>query len=308
MKRLTYSARFLRPPGFFKRAEMREKPRRKTGPFENPVKRLVRLKEQERVFSQVPLERKVPVAKSVTTQLLKGVEGVPQVSAEVLERRLEFLLSPKAVDQQLSAKLRPGLTPYLAELYMWERQMRDLRRIYRAQYLKTLASVTDSERYRQYQQYLCTSQENRNKAEMKRRAIYARVKERAVLKDTMRIEKRVSQAIQLERLSKRKIGNVYFLHKLQKGFDRADTPELSTAPHEREILKESFELMPEDSDRYEVHVEPSKSPSERAAVAYKFFTDTGPSGRCSGSAHGTLPFPVYHLRQESKQLPQIKST
>ncbi|CDR94345.1 hypothetical protein, conserved [Babesia bigemina] len=296
----------MRYRGFFKRAEMREKPRRKTGPFENPVKRLVRLREKERVFSQVPLERKIPVVKPVTSQLLKGVEGVPQVSTEVLERRLEFLLSPKAVDQQLSAKLRPGLTPYLAELYMWERQMRDLRRIYRAQYLKTLASVTDAERYRQYQQYLDTSQENRNKAEMRRRAIYARVKERAVLRDTMRIEKRVSQAIQLERLSRRKMANVYFLHKLQRGFDRGDDPDPSTSPNERdvsvvdlakhlghpvedasnvkrqiktgrhffrEILKESFELMPEDSDRYEIHTDNSQSPSERAAVAYRFFTD-----------------------------------
>ncbi|ORM39553.1 Ubiquitin receptor RAD23b [Babesia sp. Xinjiang] len=300
------SARFLRPPGFFKRAEMREKPRRKTGPFENPVRRFVRLKEKERIFSQVPLERKVPVAKPVTTQLLKAVEGVPNVSSEVLERRLEFLLSPKAVDQQLSAKLRPGLTPYLAELYMWERQMRDLRRIYRAQYLQKLDSVVDAERYKQYQQYLNTSQERRDKAELKRRAIYARVKERAILRDTMRIEKRVSQAIQLERLSKRKIENVYFLHKLQRGFNPPSSEassvyvpdrdisivdlaknlghpvedasnikrKIKTGRHFfREILKESFELMPEDAERFDVHSEPSKTPSERAEIAYKFFSD-----------------------------------
>lgn len=59
IKRLNYSARFLRPPGFFKRAELREKPRRKTGPFENPVRRFVRLQEKERLFSQAPLERLV---------------------------------------------------------------------------------------------------------------------------------------------------------------------------------------------------------------------------------------------------------
>ncbi|GFE54085.1 DNA repair protein [Babesia ovis] len=306
VKRLNYSARFLRPPGFFKRAEMREKPRRKTGPFENPVRRFVRLKEKERVFSQVPLARKVPVAKPVTTQLLKPIEGVPSVSNDVLERRLEFLLSSKAVDQQLSAKLRPGLTPYLAELYMWERQMRDLRKIYRAQYLKKLDSVVETERHRQYQQYLHVTQERRNKAELKRRAIYSRVKERAIMRDTMRIEKRVSQAIQLERLSKRKIGNIYFLHKMQKGFDPHSGAESSPSVTDRDIsivdlakylghpvedassikrkiktgrhffrdiLKESFELMPEDSDRYEVRSVPSKTPTERAEIAYKFFSD-----------------------------------
>lgn len=101
---------------------------------------------------------KVPVAKPVSTQLLKSVEGVPKVSSEVLERRLAFLLSDKAVEQQKSAKLRPGLTPYLAELYMWERQMRDIRRIYRAQYLQKLDSVTEAERLRQYQDFLNTSQ------------------------------------------------------------------------------------------------------------------------------------------------------
>ncbi|GIX63010.1 DNA repair protein [Babesia caballi] len=235
MKRLSYAARFLRPPGFFKRAEMREKPRRKTGPFENPVRRFVRLKEKERLLSQVPLERKVPVAKPVTTKLLQGVEGVPKVSSEVLERRLEFLLSQRAVDQQLSAKLRPGLTPYLAELYTWERQMRDLRRVYRAQYLQKLAAVTEAERHKQYQQYLNAAQENKDKAELKRRAIYARVKERAVMRDTLRIEKRVSQAIQLERLSKRKIGNVYFLHKLQRGFDPPSGQDASPVASERDV-------------------------------------------------------------------------
>ncbi|EDO07259.2 uncharacterized protein BBOV_IV009050 [Babesia bovis T2Bo] len=304
--RLTYSARFLRPPGFFKRAEMREKPRRKTGPFENPVRRFVRLKEKERIFSQVPLARKVPVAKPITTSFLQPIEGVPKVSQDVLQRRLEFLLSSKAVDQQLSAKLRPGLTPYLAELYMWERQMRDLRKIYRTQYLQKLDSVVESERHRQYQQYIDSSQERRDKAELRRRAIYARVKERAILKDTMRIEKRVSQAIQLERLSKRKIANIYFLHKMQKGFNPPMTDESTPAvvdrdisivdlakylgyPVEdassikrkiktgrhffRDILKESFELMPEDAERFEVEVEQSKSPSERASIAYKNFSD-----------------------------------
>lgn len=306
IKRLNYSARFLRPPGFFKRAELREKPRRKTGPFENPVRRFVRLQEKERLFSQAPLERKVPVAKPVSTQLLKSVEGVPKVSSEVLERRLAFLLSDKAVEQQKSAKLRPGLTPYLAELYMWERQMRDIRRIYRAQYLQKLDSVTEAERLRQYQDFLNTSQENKHKAELKRREIHSRVKHRAVLRDTLRIEKRVSQAIQLERLSKRKIGNVYYLHKLQRGFNKPENTDTSTGVPEgdisvvdlakylghpveeasnykrqiksgrhffRDILKESFELMPEDSDRFEIAAEPSMSATDRANIAYKFFSD-----------------------------------
>ena len=45
------------------------------------------------------------------------------------------------VEQQLSAPLLPGprMTPYFVEFMCWSRQLREIRRIYRAQYLQKLA-------------------------------------------------------------------------------------------------------------------------------------------------------------------------
>ena len=40
------------------------------------------------------------------------MSGVPRVKPEALQKRLDFLLSERAVEQQLSAKMRPGLTPH----------------------------------------------------------------------------------------------------------------------------------------------------------------------------------------------------
>ena len=97
---------------------------------------------------------------------------------EALQRRLDFLLSDAAVTcqrslhligscvirmcqvkQQLAAPLRPGLSPYFVEFQCWSRlsalrkrlpsfhaevvsrQLREIRRVYRAQYLQKLAEA-----------------------------------------------------------------------------------------------------------------------------------------------------------------------
>ncbi|EKX74002.1 conserved hypothetical protein [Theileria equi strain WA] len=305
-KRLIYASRFLKPPGFFKRAEMREKPHRKTGPFENPVRRFVRLREKARMFSQLPAPRNVPIPKPIVPTLLQSLDYVPKVSPEVLTRRLEFLLGPEAKEQQLHAKIREGLTPYQAELFMWERQMRDLRKIYRAQYFQKLSQVTEEERLKQYNILLKTRTENYNKRQEIRRSIHEEKKRRAIIRDTMRIEKRVTQSLELGRLSKRKIANIYWLNKLQTGMNYQEdgtvrsgkltedisVPKLaSELGHKveeskslrhkimdgnlffRELLKDSFELLPEDMNRFEDPEIELDTPSKRAEVAYSRLTD-----------------------------------
>jgi len=128
---------------------MREKPRDLTGPFENPVRRWVRLREKARLFCELPPPQRVPVAKPARRSIIKDVEGVPKVSPKALELRLEFLLGYNAIMQQLSEPLVPGTSPRDAEMVCWERQMRDLLRIYRAQYLQKLAEVTEIERQKE---------------------------------------------------------------------------------------------------------------------------------------------------------------
>ncbi|BAM39360.1 conserved hypothetical protein [Theileria orientalis strain Shintoku] len=300
--RLKYAARFLKPPGFFKRAEMREKPHRKTGPFENQVKRFVRLREKARLFSQLPAPRHVPVPKPIEHTFLKPLEYVPKVPPEALERRLEFLLGDKAKQQQLHAKMREGLTPYLAELYMWERQMRDLRKIYRAQYFQKLNEVTEEERLRQYNLFMKESKDKYMKREEIRRSIYEEKKRRAILRDTMAIEKKVTQSLELGRLSSKKIKNIYWLNKLQSAINYEEdakveikdinVPKLAKElghPVEdpkkmrhkimdgnllfRDILKESFELMPEDAYRFEALEEETYTPEEIAKITYGVLTE-----------------------------------
>ena len=107
------------------RARLREKPRLRTGPFENPVRRFVRLREKARAFCEIPPPRRVPIPKPINPlqKLLKPIEGVPTVRPEVLQRRLDHLLSQRAIDQQLAAPLRPGTDPYSTEMYCWDRQV-----------------------------------------------------------------------------------------------------------------------------------------------------------------------------------------
>eukprot|EP00922_Rhytidocystis_sp_ex-Travisia-forbesii_P022860 GHVS01033500.1.p1 GENE.GHVS01033500.1~~GHVS01033500.1.p1 ORF type:complete len:297 (-),score=58.99 GHVS01033500.1:373-1263(-) len=216
-RRALFAARFLKPPGRCKRAELREKPRRKVGPFENPVRRFVRLREKARLFSEIPPPRRIPVPTPTSVKFLQPIGGVPSVREEVLRRRLDFYLlnSERAKDQQIHAKLRRGVTPYQAELFMWNRQMVDIRKIYRAQYLQKLAEVTAEERVKQMDLYKQEREERaRRKSEIQQR-LYEDKKRRAILKDRLRIERKVAQSVEFSRLSRRKKFQLLHIYRIQ---------------------------------------------------------------------------------------------
>ncbi|SOV79710.1 conserved Plasmodium protein, unknown function [Plasmodium reichenowi] len=215
-QRVIYASRFMRVFGKFKRAQLREKPQRKIGPFCNPVKRLVRLKEKEKLFCEIGLPRMIPRAKVRESEKLLEVIEAPKVKKEVLERRLEFLLSNESVYQQLYNKMYNGITPYQCELYMWERQMRDLRKVYRAQYLHKLSEVTNEEREKQLKLLLQTKEDKRKRRQEIRERILQDKKRRAILKDRLSLEKKVTQSILFKRQSNRKKKNIYWLMKLQQ--------------------------------------------------------------------------------------------
>lgn len=206
----------MRVFGKFKRAQLREKPQRKIGPFCNPVRRLVRLKEKERLFCEMGSPRIIPRPKSAAKEKILEAIKAPNVSKEVLERRLEFLLSNESVYQQMYNKMYNGITPYQCELYMWERQMRDLRKIYRAQYLHKLSEVTNEERYNQLKLVSQTREDKRKRREEIRKRILEEKKRRAILKDRLELEKKITQSILFKRQSTRKKQNIYWLTKLQK--------------------------------------------------------------------------------------------
>lgn len=215
-RRAVYAARFLKPPGFFKRAIMRDKPRVMTGPFENPVRKLVRLKEKAREFCDIPPQRKIPVAKPPpSSRFLEPVEGVPKVSPDCLQARLDFLLSDKAVQQQLAAPLLPGQTPYTAELFVWEQQMVEIRKIYRAQYLQKLAQVTLEESARELALFTQEKEERRERRLAKQQAKSIEVRRAALLADRKRIEAKVNESIEMTRRSKLKTRQLLFVKRVQ---------------------------------------------------------------------------------------------
>ena len=215
-RRAVYAARFLKPPGFFKRAIMRDKPRVSTGPYENPVRKLVRLKEKARQFEEIVPPRKVPIAKlPEKSPFLKPVQGVPKVSPEALQARLDFLLSDKAIEQQKVAPLLPGHTPYTAELVVWERQMREIRKIYRAQYLMKLAEVTEEESRKEMALYKQEQAERRAKRLEKLQAQSIAMKRAALLKDRKRIESKVNETVEMTRRSRLKMNRLVFLKRIQ---------------------------------------------------------------------------------------------
>ena len=223
-RRAVYAARFLKPPGFFKRAIMRDKPRVMTGPYENPVRKLVRLREKAREFSEIPPPRKIPVAKPPPSsrQFLKPVEGVPKVSPDCLQARLDFLLSEKATEQQRLAPMLAGQTPYTAELAVWERQMREVRKIYRAQYLQKLEQVTREEAVRELELYKQeTAEKNQRRLEkLQKKSI--EMKRAALLLDRKRIESKVNETIEMTRRSKLKARKLSFLKKIEDNIKPID--------------------------------------------------------------------------------------
>lgn len=193
---------------------MREKPRELTGPFENPVRRWVRLREKARLFCEIPPPAKVPVPKPTRLKLLNAVEGVPRVRPDVLQRRLDFLLSPAAVEQQLAAPLRPGTLPERVERDCWERQMREIRRIYRAQYLQKLAEVTEIERQREAELRARELEERRRRKQAHLQRVGEDMKRRAILKDRKRIESKVSEAMEMARRSKVKRQRLFWFRRM----------------------------------------------------------------------------------------------
>mmetsp|Transcript_50719 Transcript_50719/g.135206 ORF Transcript_50719/g.135206 Transcript_50719/m.135206 type:complete len:406 (-) Transcript_50719:373-1590(-) len=322
-RRAIYAARFLRPPGFTKRLIMREKPRVLTGPFENPVRRWVRLREKARQFDELPPPRKVPVPKHTSPKMLQSVQGVPKVSPEALERRLEFLLSPAAEEQQLSAELRPGLTPFFAEWHCWERQLRDLRRVYRAQYLQRLAEVTEVERQKEETLKQQELMERRRRKQAHLQRIGDDMKRRAILKDRKRIEAKVTEAMEMARRSKLKRQRLYWFRHMEnlsklivsaenfdqvfgstnaevgsvsnsgvlmsrnvsvpfllrqlggaKGFPKQKAHRIPFVENvQREILESSYDILPEDAERFAPEPSRSVSARTRAKQLYAGFTE-----------------------------------
>jgi hypothetical protein len=143
------------------------------------------------------------------------VEGVPSVRPEVLQARLDFLLSDRAVEQQLAAPLLPGQTPYTAELNVWERQMRDLRKIYRAQYMQKLSEVVAEERRRELALHEQERAERRQRRLEKLQKQSIEMKRSALLLDRKRIEAKVNETVEMTRRSKLKIRKLMFLKKIQ---------------------------------------------------------------------------------------------
>ncbi|KOB62114.1 hypothetical protein PFHG_03775 [Plasmodium falciparum HB3] len=287
-QRVIYASRFMRVFGKFKRAQLREKPQRKIGPFCNPVKRLVRLKEKERLFCEIGLPRMIPRAKVRESEKLLEVIEAPKVKKEVLERRLEFLLSNESVYQQLYNKMYNGITPYQCELYMWERQMRDLRKVYRAQYLHKLSEVTNEEREKQLKLLLQTKEDKRKRRQEIRERILQDKKRRAILKDRLCLEKKnfknkIEQTNQEnDPLFNRNI-SVSSLYK-NLGYQTKEDKNENTKVFKvdkvyRKLLEDSFEFLEEDEEQYEQNfVENINDPNhvshkQRAHILYSSFTN-----------------------------------
>lgn len=196
---------------------MRDKPRVMTGPYENPVRKLVRLREKAREFSDIPPARKIPVAKPPPSsrQFLKPVEGVPKIAPECLQARLDFLLSHQAIEQQRMAPMLAGQTPYTAELVVWERQMREIRKIYRAQYLQKLEQVTREESARELELYKQEAEEKNQRRLDKLQKKSIELKRAALLLDRKRIESKVNETIEMTRRSKLKAKKLGFIKRVE---------------------------------------------------------------------------------------------
>eukprot|EP00916_Digyalum_oweni_P008029 GHVL01013453.1.p1 GENE.GHVL01013453.1~~GHVL01013453.1.p1 ORF type:complete len:415 (+),score=74.82 GHVL01013453.1:34-1278(+) len=224
-RRQLYASRFMRPPGFFKRAKLREKPRLLTGAYENPVKKFVRIREKARQFTEIPPPRVVPKNKTAKNTKLQSISGVPKLAAVVIERRLEFLLSDLAVKQQLCEPLVAGSTPYGVERNAWERQMRDLRKIYRAQYLQKLHEVTEEEKLKQDALFKQTLAERKRLKEEKIERLTLDRKRRAILQERKRIELKISESINTYRNSVHMRKLTLSLQKIEKKLNLVDDPD-----------------------------------------------------------------------------------
>lgn len=226
-KRLAEATRFMRPPGPYKRAKLRNWFYRRHGAFESPTKRFVRLREKSRVFNMIPPPRLVPEAKPVAVNYLKPITSVPTVRPEVLQQRLTFLLSTDAVKQQAYGRVRCGESPYQAELTVWKKQMAEVRRIYRFQYIQKLAQVTDEERLKQVD-YFQNIAKCAKLTEMKEQAVlYEDRRRRALLKDQRALAAKVFESRQVVKTTQRLAKRLRFYKHMESLCDFI-TPQKST--------------------------------------------------------------------------------
>jgi hypothetical protein len=193
------ASKFLKPPGWFKRRFKGNEIRFKDS-LENPITRMIRQKEKSRKFHAIPEPRQIPMPKkTVKNHLSVSGRFFSDSLLASLDHRLEFLLSTKAIDQQKTAPLLPGMTAYQTELFVWENQMRDIRKIYRAQYLNTLAEVTKEESQREVQAYREIKEERRIKHLELVEKKSMELKTQAILSDQKRVESRVNESIEIAR-------------------------------------------------------------------------------------------------------------
>jgi len=116
---------------------------------------------------------------------------------------------------QLAEPLQPGLTPERVEMHCWDRQMRELRRVYRAQYLQKLAEVTEIERQNEAELHARELAERKRRKQAHLQRVGEDMKRRAILKDRKRIEAKVSEAMEMARQSKVKRRRIFWFRRME---------------------------------------------------------------------------------------------
>ena len=296
--RLAEAAKFLRPPGWYKRRFKGEEQRAKNFTIsENPIVCMVRRRQKAAAFMDIPEARKIPQAKRDARRNPLQLVPAPSVRPEALDRRLAFLLSDAVVKQQLAASVLPGQTPYQAELFVWERQMREVRKIYRAQYLQALQATTieEAERERAASQVELKERKEKKQEKLEKKAI--ELKRQAVLADQKRINSKVEEALEVGRRIRTKTQKLSWLDGLADpaAVSLAEPTQLDSPDREiswtrlarqlsavksgpeknrrihvtqnvyRQILERSFDVLPENEEYRNVRKYPTIFPENDLA-------------------------------------------
>eukprot|EP00923_Selenidium_pygospionis_P061092 GHVN01107287.1.p1 GENE.GHVN01107287.1~~GHVN01107287.1.p1 ORF type:complete len:338 (+),score=37.52 GHVN01107287.1:20-1033(+) len=278
--------------------------------YEDPLRRWVRLREKERQFNVIPPPRHIP--DPPVTRRSRALERFDNPFANIdpacLEARVAFLVSETAKNQQRDAPMRMGQTPYEAENAMFQRQLRDARRIYRIQYITKLSQVIEEEREKQIEMFNTERQATAAKIQAARDRRGERLKRFAILKEKQRVEDATSEALRLSKRSSQKkhlltaLGDIeegaqllrrsnereggmfrrnILAYEIMKDLDKTDDEPKHHAyrpPAERvynKLVKMSFEKLPEDApDRLENEVlisahEQRRRDKERARVMFR---------------------------------------
>lgn len=93
--------------------------------------------------------------------------------------------------------------------------MRDLRKIYRAQYLQKLAEVTEAERRNEAEMLEREREERWRRKEVQLQRVGEEMKRRAILKDRKRIEAKVTEAMNMARRSKAKRRALFWFRRME---------------------------------------------------------------------------------------------